>query len=250
MGMVSFITQGRMGNFLFQCATAFAYAKKHGLEFSVPKRTSHEFWSPIYLHHLQNPNYNESLPQTIIKEQHFHYDPLPFEESYRSGNIVLHGYFQSEKYFDEYREEILQAFNFPYKLNEGVVSVHVRRTDYITYSDKHPEVTKEWYELAMSKFEGKRFVFYSDEISWCRENFGHRNDCSFSDGSIEQDLIEASCCEHQINSSSTYSWWIAWLNKNPNKIIYTPKLWFCDLWKDDYGLVNTSDIIPNNWIKM
>lgn len=245
--MVTFTPQGRMGNYLFELATAMGYAFKNNIEYTAPFITLHEFWNPIYLKHLQNPKYNPNLPQAVIREYQHQYQELPFNESWRDVNIVLSGYWQTEKYFKNYRQQILDAFNYEWNLNKGLVSVHVRRGDYITFSEKHPAVPVEWYEEAMSMFPDKKFVFFSDDIEWCKENFKHRNDCSFSEGrSIEEDLIEISQCEHHINSSSTYSWWGAWLNRNEDKKIYTPKLWFTENW----GNLNVDDIVPETWIKL
>ena len=99
----------------------------------------------------------------------------------------------------------------------------------------------------MSMFPSKRFKFFSDEIKWCKDNFGDRQDCEFSTNSNEQqDLIEMSCCEHNVNSSSTFSWWSSWLNRNEDKKIVTPKDWFVPGWMN----MDTSDIIPENWIKL
>lgn len=244
--MVTFYPQGRMGNFLFECATAFAYALKHGLEFSVPKFTNSDFHNPIYLHHLQNPNFNPNLPVARVAEQHFHYGELPFNEQWRQVNIQLTGYFQSEKYFLEYRDEIIKAFAYPWKIKKGVVAVHNRRGDYLIYKDKHPYYGEDWIERAMTFFPGFKFRFFSDEIEWAKEKFGHRNDCEFAEGSIEDDLIDGSCCEHLIGSSSTYSWWMGWLNRNPDKRIYVPELWFTPNW----GGLDVKDVVPESWIKL
>lgn len=244
--MVTFYPQGRMGNFLFECATAYAYALRHGLEFSVPKFTNSDFHNPIYLHHLQNQNFNPNLPVTRLAEANFHYGELPFNEAWRGGNILLTGYFQSEKYFIEYRNEVLTAFGYHWEMKKGVVAVHNRRGDYLIYKEKHPYYGEDWILRAMNFFPGYRFRFFSDEISWAKEKFGHRDDCEFSEGSIEQDLIDISCCEHHINSSSTYSWWGAWLNRNPDKIIITPQQWFTPNW----GGLDTKDVLPDSWIKL
>lgn len=245
--MVSFNNAGRMGNWLFEAATAIAYALKHGMEFTVPSQTNNPKYNPIYCLHLVNEGYNPRLPQVRLWENGHQYQELPFEESYRDKNVIVEGYRQSEKYFKDYRNEILYLFDFPYEMKQGYVSVHVRRGDYLQLRDKHPDVTKEWYENAMSKFEGMKFKFFSDDINWCRQTFGSRSDCEFSTNRGEvADLVEASCCEHQINSSSTFSWWIAWLNRNPDKIIYTPEKWFTDGW---CGL-DTKDIVPDYFIKL
>lgn len=238
---------GRCGNVLFQAATCIAYAMKHGLEFSVPSTTNSQYWNPLYLQHLVNKNWQEGREDVILNEQWHQHNELPFEESWRDKQIVLNGYFQTEKYFKDYRSEVLYLFDFPYEKKEGYVSCHVRRGDYLILKDKHPYYGKEWYEEAMKQFDGYKFKFFSDDIQWCRENFGGRSDCEFSTNSNEvDDLAEASCCEHQINSSSTFSWWIAWLNRNESKKIITPKEWFMP----GFGGLNTDDIIPPEWIKL
>lgn len=236
-----------MGNYMMELFAAFAYAKKHNIEFSAPSYTTSEYHCPIYCRHLINPEYNRGLPIMRIDEKQHNYYELPFEEHWRNYNILLTGYFQSEKYWKEYRDDILQAVNYPWALNAGVVAVHNRRGDYLVLQDKHPYYGEDWIEKAMSLFPGYKFRFFSDEIAWAKSKFGHRDDCSFSEGNtIEQDLIDISCCEHHINSSSTYSWVGAWLNRNPNKKVVTPQKWFNDGW----GGLNVDDIIPSGWIKL
>ena len=244
--MVSFAPMGRMGNFLFQAATSMAYAMRHGLEFTVPNFTTDNFWNPVYLPHLRNPNYNPGKHLVRYNEPHFHYAEIPFDVSWRDSNIFFTGYFQSEKYFKDFRNEIIKAFGYPWEMKKGVVAVHNRRGDYLIYHEKHPYYGEDWIERAMNFFPGYKFRFFSDEIAWAKEKFGHRDDCEFSDGSIEQDLIDISQCEHHINSSSTYSWWGAWLNRNPDKIIVTPEQWFSPNW----GGLDVKDVVPENWIKL
>lgn len=244
--MVSYRVIGRLGNSHFQAAVSYAYARKHGLEWSVPNWSTHNFHSPLYLEHLIHPDYDKR-EDVLINEHGMAYQEIHFIEEWRNKNIVLNGYWQSEKYFSEYRGEIIEKFNYPYQFKDGYVSVHVRRGDYLHLEQKHPPVTVEWYELAMSKFPDKKFIFYSDEISWCKQTFGHRNDCEFSEGkTIEQDLYEASWCEHNICSASTYSWWQMWLNRNPFKIVIFPEKWFQDGWDGH----DTSDVLPEWVIKL
>lgn len=252
--MVSFVQMGRCGNFLFECATAFAYAKKHNLEFSVPIHTHDDFHCPIYLKHLQHPNYYPSGPAVRVEERQHNYQDLPFDESWRDKNILLVGYFQTERYFAEYRHEILESFGIEWVPKLGVVSIHVRRGDYVTFREKHPEVTDEFYFKSIYYFLGMgfhKFLVFSDDIPWCKQyfipaKFPHAFFSFMEGNSIEEDLRLISCCQHQINSSSTYSWWGAWLNRNPNKVIITPELWFTPNWDN----CNVSDIIPDSWIKM
>lgn len=245
--MVTFPPSGRMGNFLFECATALSYALKNNLEFTTPSQTNSQVWNPIYLTHLQNINWNPGLQNIEIQERGHEWQPIQFEESWRDKNITILGYRQSELYFKEHRSEILYLFDFPYEIKENYVSCHVRRGDYLILKDKHPYYGKEWYEEAMKQFPGYRFKFFSDDIQWCRQNFGDRSDCEFSTNSNEvDDLVEMSCCSHQICSSSTYAWWGMWLNRNENKKVIFPQEWFLN----GFGGLDTSGIVPEWAIKL
>jgi len=244
--MVSFNNAGRFGNWFMECATAIAYALKHGLEFTVPDTTRDPKWNPIYCTHLVNNKWNPHLETIRLWENGHQWQELPFEESWREKNIIIEGYRQSEKYFKEYRGELLYLMDFPYNRKDGYVGVHVRRGDYLHLRNKHPEVTKEWYEEAMKIFPGYKFKFYSDDISWCVQEFGNRSDCEFASGTSEvEDISDGSSCEHQIISSSTFGWAMAWLNRSSDKKIIIPKLWFVE----GYDLC-TTDIVPTEWIKL
>lgn len=249
--MVCFIPAGRAGNFFFTCATSFAYAKMHNLEFSVPEKTSSDYWSPIYLKHLQNQNYDSSLPTVTIKEKHFHFAPLPFNEEWKNYNIILSGYFQSPLYFQDYRKEILEAFKIPYEIKPQVCSVHARYGDYLTIAGKHIVMNEPYLVEAMEIINDKtgitKFKVFSDDIPLFKQRHGHLYDFEYSTNINEMDdLTEMSCCHSSINSSSTFSWWSAWLNQNQNKVIITPRSWFQNNWDG----ANTSDLVPSEWIKI
>jgi len=244
--MLTFNNAGRFGNWFMECATMLAYALKHDLDFTVPAKTNNPHHNPVYCLHLVNESYNPSLPKIELWENGHHWQELPFKEAWREQNIVIEGYRQSEKYFKDYRNEILYLMDFPYERKDGYVGVHVRRGDYLVLRNKHPEVTKQWYEQAMNMFPGYKFKFYSDDIEWCKKEFGNRDDCDFSVGQTEAfDVADGSGCEHNIISASTFGWAMAWLNKNDDKKIIIPKLWFVP----DYSL-DTRDIVPENWIKL
>lgn len=239
---------GRMGNVLFQNACAIAYSKRHGIEFTVQTTTNDPFWNPLYLQDLVNPKYNPYLDIVQIDQNlQEGFKEIPFEENWRSKNIVLNGYWQSIKYFEDYFDEVINTFAYPWKLKRDVVSIHIRRGDYLQYPDKHPPVPIEWIEKAMKEFPGKLFMFFSDDIQYCIEHFGYRDNCTFSIGkNEEQDLVEMSCCEHHICSSSTFSLWAYFLNRNPNKKAIFPKLWFMPGW-DNWVVEN---ILPPEVIKL
>ncbi len=236
-----------MGNFLFQAACALAYAWKHKLEFSLPNSTKDPKSNPIYLQHLVNPKWNDMQPAVRIEEQSHCFQIIPFREQWRHQNIILDGYWQSEKYFCDYRERILEAFGYENEQWKGIVSLHVRRGDYLTLTKKHPSVSVEWMVRAMALFPGSHFMFFSDDMPWCKQTFQHRKDVSFSDKhNEEKDLVAMSHCEHHICSASTFSWWGAWLNRNPDKRVVFPNNWFVPGYK---GL-QVQDIIPERWEKL
>jgi len=247
VSIVKPLTYGRMGNFLFQAAAAMGYAWRHGLDFTLPDHTKKPQHNPIYLQHLVNRKWNDQMPVETLTEQSHAYQELPFKEDWRDKcNIVLDGYWQTEKYFFEFRQSIINAFGFPWKPMRGFVSVHVRRGDYLRLTEKHPPVSAEWITHAIDQFPCYHFVFYSDDIPWCKAVFGRRKDVTFSTGKREvQDLTEMSWCEHHICSCSTFSWWGAWLNQNPDKMVIMPKNWFMPGRKED-----TSDIVPEGWIRI
>jgi hypothetical protein len=255
MGHVTYLPMGRHGNAFFQVAAIFAYAKKHRLQFSVPKNTSSDYWSPIILKHLQRPDFNENLPTVRIIEQHFHYAPLPFEERWRDCNILLEGYFQSEKYFGEYRDELIETFGLPYKLKEDTCSIHARYGDYLEIAGKHIIVDEEYIlkaiELVKNKTGITKFKVFSDNLNLFKERHGHLYNFEYSSNTeIMDDLVEISCCHSNIGSSSTFSWWAQYLNRNPDKVVITQSKWFQDGWTDHHGHVDTSGLIPTSWIKL
>jgi hypothetical protein len=253
--MVTFVNMGRLGNYLFECATAYAYALKHKQQFTTPHKTNNPFWDPIYFLHLIKaaPSYPRK-PTHYIKERGHQYQELPFHPSWDGDNIILQGYFQSERYFKDYREEVLKAFNLPWNPHNNV-SIHVRRGDYLQYPDKHPVVPDQFYVDAVNYFIEKgfnEFHIYSDDMEYCINRFQYHPRARFVfSGTVPSspigDLIGISeCAGGHINSSSTFSWWGAWLNQNPSKIVITPKQWFMP----GHGNLNTDDIIPESWIKM
>lgn len=247
----TFSPQGRLGNFFMEAFTAWSYAKKNGLKFTIPFHTSNEYWSPIYSTHLQDPTFDNTLPSITINEKHFHYAELPYEPAWEGRNIFLRGYFQDYRYWDEYREEMLDAFKFNWDLIPDTCAIHSRFGDYLTIEGKHiivdePYLTKA-IPLITKKTGIKKFKVFSDDINYFKNKFGSLYDFEYSENKdIWSDFEEISCCHSHINSSSTFSWIAAYINRNPDKVIITQEKWFQDGWDN----ADTSNIIPNNWIKL
>ena len=193
-----------------------------------------------------------------IQQPYYHYEEngnhehreLPFYQ-----NILIDGYFQSEKYFKEYRKEILELFGFDHWINKGVVSIHVRRGDYVQFHTSFPPVDRRYLAPAMrimAQNGFKKFLVFGDDPQWNRDNLnsGKYPEYSFdySEGLNEfQDMELMSCCEHNIISNSTFSWWAAWLNQNPNKLVISPSM---NNWFGKRVKLVTRDIIPESWVQV
>lgn len=179
------------------------------------------------------------------------------------------GYFQSFKYFKGFEDYIKSLFVFsedklskenknliPILKKENTIAVHVRRGDYISdevTNQFHGSCTFEYYMEAISivnsKVENPTFVFFSDDSEWVRENFKALTfDKIFIDHNKGlnswADMYLMSICSHNIIANSSFSWWSAWLNPNPKKIVIAPKKWF------QAREININSIIPEEWIKI
>lgn len=257
-GFVTWPAVGRAGNFFFMAAATWCYAKKHGLEWSVPGYTNSEMWNPVYLQQFVNPNYNPGLPEISVYENSFSYHELSFNESWRTmyANIIFRGYWQSYKYFWDMKNEMIDAWAMPWQHKADVCSVHARFGDYLVIPGKHIIVDEKYLREAIEviKFTRNiyRFKVFSDDIPLFKQTLGHVYDFEYStNNDIISDLTEMSGCHSHINSSSTFSYWAAILNRNPDKMVITQQKWFQDGWMDEYRRpVDTSDLLPPEWIKL
>jgi hypothetical protein len=190
---------------------------------------------------------------------------------YQSLNIIdperdyyIHGYWQSERYFQDYVHLIREKFAFRQvrdliELSPGIqsydvkVGVHLRRGDYITNPKAALKMglpTPEYYIDGLHRFRHKfcnsKIFVFSDDIEWARNFLSpYFNDIWFSDlsdGNASSDMQMLSQCDHFLLSNSTFGWWSAYLSTNDNKIVITPNKWFAD------G-TNDSDIVPRQWSK-
>jgi hypothetical protein len=98
-----------------------------------------------------------------------------------------------------------------------------------------------------SKLNNPTFYLFSDDIHWAKENL-ESNDVKIVSGAWTtdhlQDLYVMSQCRHNIIANSSYSWWGAWLNENPQKIVIAPVKWF------NKGPKETQDLMPETWMRI
>lgn len=130
---------------------------------------------------------------------------------------------QDPKYFDGQRASIMSLFGDDIQPRDEV-SVHVRRGDYLHKDTFFVNLAEtDYYEQAMARFPGEKFLIFSDDPSWCQTRWPS------IPVSAEKDEISAlnamAGCKSNIIANSTFSWWAAYLNPNPNKTVIYPKVW-------------------------
>jgi len=155
----------------------------------------------------------------------------------------LRGYFQSSKFFrgieDEIREEFtpidevvqscLEVESELREESEGkrLVSIHVRRGDYLMLANHHPPCEVDYYQKAISHFDlsDHKFIVFSDDAEWCKQIFGDQV-TYIEGGAASQDMHLMSKCDDHIIANSSFSWWGAWLNGKKDKKVIAPSKWF------------------------
>jgi hypothetical protein len=189
-----------------------------------------------------------------------------FDEDFKKiqDNIFVEGFFQSERYFDpQLVLDLLKFKNPPQGLNhelsqamqaENSVSLHVRRGDYVkkahnkkVFNELTSEHFKKACEIIFEKVPNPRFYVFSDDPTWTKENIPMENAVyiSHNEGAHSwEDLRLMSLCKHNIIANSSFSWWGAYLNKNPEKVVIAPKVWFLD------PAFTNENICPPAWLRL
>jgi hypothetical protein len=201
---------------------------------------------------------------TQINEQGFPFDPAILKAP---DNSYLVGYWQTEKYFNSVRPQLLRDFSFKAKPNAkntatakqitstNAVSLHVRRGDYAsdaTTNQFHGLSPLEYYrraiELVAGKVKAPHFFVFSDDPQWCKDNLATGHPTTYvtnNDGNTgHEDMRLMVQCQHHIIANSSFSWWGAWLDEKPKPIVVAPERWFND------PAVDTKDIYAKGWIKL
>lgn len=210
-----------------------------------------------------------NLSQEFFKKNYYLESGLEFHPEVLNlpSQSYLEGYFQSEKYFIGIKEQIKKEFDvkiqpsdanlvFIDKIkNTASVSLHIRRGNYAAVAEvnqAHGLKPLTYYYEAVDYLKSQLndftvFVF-SDDIAWAKENLKVDSNVVFIDQNNDktdyEDIRMMSLCKHNILANSTFSWWAAWLNDNPSKIVVAPKKWYNDETR------NTDDLIPADWIRI
>ncbi|MBI2742466.1 MAG: alpha-1,2-fucosyltransferase [Chlamydiales bacterium] len=256
--------RGQLGNNMFIVATACAVAWDNGADAYFPElKLKYAYqWEnlPLNLAHIFFRCNLNPPPRRATASWHqrtFGYEPILFQP-----NMKIHGYFQTEKYFAHQRARLLDLFApHPDDLNyieakykwllehPHTVGVQLR----VYYEDRHGgmfiQYGKDYLTKAMSLFpEEALFIIFSNNKEFAKENTPEELKARVVYIENEPhyiDLFLLSLCKHNIITNSTFGWWGAWLNQNPDKIVIAPAQWL-----RPGSHLSTKDLIPDSWIKV
>lgn len=245
----------RLGNQCFMIAAAIAHAKKMNTEWSIPFSTKDMRLWPNYFFHLLKPSHtvrHYSTPNYFLQKTHA-YEPIP-----EIPDIVIEGYFQTEKYFENAKIEIQQALSFEKtKLAAPIeCAIHIRRGDYLQLQDEFPVLPIEYYQEAIGEMVNKgidKFFIFSDDIEWCMNVFSKKIDFwgSYVFYSRYKNALEdiqlMYSAQSFIIANSTFSLFPALL-RDDNPLVISPAL---DRW---YGIknkhLNSPDLLPERFVQL
>ena len=264
---------GRLGNQMFQYASLKGIARNRKYEYCFPPLGGAAEWNNVEQyyqeiregkagHILLQPFTMESNSQLnlqyidksrpIVQEKTFAFDEEIFNNC--PDWVDIRGFFQTEKYFKHIRDEIKKDFTFrdeiinPCKeMVSGIddpISLHIRRTDYITNSN-HSTLELDYYESALSNFDNDATILvFSDDPDWCnqQELFSDDRFMIAEGNSGYVDMCLMSLCSGHIIANSSFSWWGAWLSDS--KQVVAPSQWFAS---SDNDSKDTKDIYCEGW---
>jgi Glycosyl transferase family 11 len=247
-----------LGNFNIDCIEA-------------TRQEVHQYTGSNPIGRFFNKRENYLRSPKVFAQPHYHY----YEDFFKlPPDLYLSGYWQSEKYFAAHRDEFLKRYvpRHPMDLKNqeyleqiqktNSVGLHVRRGDYIgqQYNQFYGGLQEDYYRKAVSlvkeKIDSPTFFVFSDDLGWCRKNLD-LDLAVFVEGNSGvnafKDLGLMAACQHNVIANSTFSWWGAWLNQNPDKFVVGPRQWFKKSYNEKREPVypcryyNTKDLLPGDW---
>lgn len=272
--MITFLNLGhlgQLGNQLFQFSALYSLSLHLKELLLIPTEN-------IYMVAYKSKTYQSSLdlfncfdlPESFLTEREtlrvnyyykqpsFLYDP---DFWHIRNDTSIEGYFQSEKFFERYRQNLLALLKFKLPIQQiankhllelklhgtELVGIHVRRRDYV---NDQIDCKSDYYHRAIDylRLAGKtNFVVVSDDLDWCREHFKDIENIHYMhDSGHYVDLCLLSLCDHNILCNSSFGWWGSWLNQNSNRIVVAPKLW-CPKSAITGFQQNVTDVYCKHW---
>lgn len=237
--MVSCQFVGRLGNQLWQIGATINYALTHDLPFAFPSRTANEQFWPMMFRNLPKTNHQYKAWNQPTDGGYY---PIP-----KMNSVTLRGFFQSYKYinYPQTLNVMKDVIWYSNELPRKGVSIHVRRGDYVNLTDTFPCLPNRYYMDSLVELgQVDNVDIFSDDPEWCKKEF-------FIDGNVHpvgdpvDDLFEMSRYEHQIIANSSYSYWAAMLNPNPDKIVICPH--HTQYYGPKNSHLKTIDLYPPEW---
>jgi len=270
---------GGLGNQLFQICTTIAYGIEMNRKIVFPYSdnlhigtTRPTYWNNFLsgLKIFTKPT--DEIAYTIYEEPRFSYSKI--HKYSKSERLCLTGYFQSYKYFDHNKELLFKLFRlttqqdnilqqYPWAINSGYnnIAMHFRLGDYKNIQDCHPLMTYEYYDRALRHIVNSKLDVLNRVLYFCQEEDNltvqeivDRLSSEFpgivfekADDNIPdwQQLLLMSCCNDIVIANSTFSWWGAYFNQKPKKIVCYPATWFGSKLEH-----NVDDLFPCEWNKI
>ena len=286
---------GRLGNQMFQYGILYVVAKKNSYNFAVPSdnlKVIDSRYNPVigkhdymYLQIFECFDLSgKMLPSSELKytrtfDHGRNFSKYNSEVFDVTDNTNFKGFFQSYKYFEEYKKDIQIEFTFKteielevkeyfnklkklYSVNT-ITGLHIRNGDNLNDDGKcQVLLNKSYYHKAMERFRinNNLFLIISDDIEWCKSNLDAK-DVVYSEYSSYKDregdnpskspikleyldLCAMTYCDNFIMSNSSFCWWGAWLNKKDGMIL-CPDKW----WGPVYNRRSEIDIRPTEWVQ-
>jgi len=267
--MSQFVTcnlYGGLGNQLFQIFATISYSLQYDINFlfeynaNLGKRRT--YWDSL-LSSISDHVTTDLPPTTLVNQGTHGYIKLPAPKE----NIMLNGYFQSFKFFDNHLKTILKMLDVEklqkkHSFQKNSISLHFRRGDYKDLQDCHPIMGVDYYInalnyiLLLDEMLDKPTVYYfceeedlesvEKDVAIIKNEF--RDKIVFVrhlEKTDWEEMLSMSCCKHNIIANSSFSWWGAYLNPNLDKIVCYPSIWFGPLIQE-----NTDTMFPEKWIKI
>ena len=276
--MITCNLMGGLGNQIFQIFTTISYAIKSRNEFkflnvstlgSGSTTIRYTFWNSFFSKLQPFLIDNISQPIHVIREKDFTFNELPIYEMV-GRDCLIYGYFQSYKYFHEnyeiicriiglgkMKDELLKKLNLNDEYLKNCISMHFRLGDYKKIQEFHPLATYEYYRNSLNFIKNKTSETYNI-LYFCEDI--DIDDVMITINRLEKEfpqyifirgeniledweqMLFMSCCHHNIIANSSFSWWAAYFNFWPDKIICYPSIWFGEKANN-----NTKDLCPKEW---
>jgi hypothetical protein len=234
---------GGLGNQLFQLACGYAYASKYDKELFIA-------WEGWHAHQGNNPSvYRNTIFNNFeFTQDNLHHIPTYNEPSlkykeipYYDGDIVLSGYFQSYKYFEYYSDDFISKLSLPkFEKFDNAVALHIRRGDYLIFSNIHYVCDTEYFMRNIARFPDKFYHVFTDSKDHVMREFSNLNFKIVNSNSDLEDLAAMAAHENIICSNSSFSWWASLLGEKKDKVI-VPDRWFNN--RDDYEDIYRAEFI-------